>query len=240
MNSRYTPLTRPQIAAIAAMDIPDGSYVNLGIGVPTLIADNIPPGRNVLLHSEQGLLGLGPRALPGEEDEDVLNASKEPVTLVPGAAVFDHTDSFLMVRGGHLQLACLGAFQVAANGDMANWSTGASDSIPGVGGAMDLAAGAKNVWVLMEHTQKDGTARILDRCTYPLTAPQCVDRIYTNLAVLLVTEEGLVVQRIIEGLDRETLQTQTGAPLVWPETCGHYALSTPSFPLGSDFEPLPA
>lgn len=235
MTSKYTPLTRSQIAEIAAIDIPDGSYVNLGIGVPTFIADHIPAGRDVLLHSEQGLLGLGPRALPGEEDEDVINAGKEPVTLIKGAAVFNHTDSFLMVRGGHIQIACLGAFQVAANGDMANWTTG--EGIPGVGGAMDLAAGAKNVWVLMDHNQKDGKPKILEKCTYPITAAGCVNRIYTNLAVLLVTPSGLLVQRMVAGLDRDTLQSLTSAPLAWMETCGVYGVGTPAYPLGSDLQP---
>jgi 3-oxoadipate CoA-transferase, beta subunit len=230
MSSKYTPLTRTQIAA---QDIPDGSYVNLGIGVPTFIADHIPEDRDVLLHSEQGLLGLGPRAAPGEEDEDVINAGKEPVTLIKGASVFSHTDSFLMVRGGHIQIACLGAFQVAANGDMANWTTG--EGIPGVGGAMDLAAGARNVWVLMDHYQKDGKPKILEQCTYPITAAACVNRVYTNLAVLVVTPTGLVVQRMVDGLDRDTLQALTAAPLGWMEGCGAYAVGEPAYPLGQDF-----
>jgi len=240
MTSSYTPLTRPQIAAIAAMDIPDGSYVNLGIGMPTLIADYIPAGRDILLHSEQGLLGLGPRAAPGEEDEDVLNASKEMVTLVKGASIFNHADSFLIVRGGHLQIACLGAYQAAANGDLANWTTGASDSIPGVGGAMDLAAGARNIWVLMEHNQKDGASRVLRKCTYPITAAHCVDRIYTNLAVLLVTPNGLVVQRMVSGLNKDVLQKLTDAPLTWADNCGNYAVGAPPYPLGSDLMAVPA
>ena len=238
MTNLFTPLSRSQIAEVAALDIPDGSYVNLGIGVPTYIADHIPQGRNVLLHSEQGLLGLGPRAAPGEEDLDVINAGKEPVTLIDGASVFDHTDSFLMVRGGHLQIACLGAFQVAKNGDLANWTTGVG--IPGVGGAMDLAAGAQNVWVLMEHNQKDGSPRILEQCTYPITAPACVKRIYTNLAVLVVTREGLVVQRMVDGMDRQTLQELTAAPLVWADSCGLYAPRAPAYPLGSDFHSVAA
>ncbi|HSH90890.1 MAG TPA: 3-oxoacid CoA-transferase subunit B [Ramlibacter sp.] len=234
MNSQYTPLTRPQMAEIAAMDIPDGSYVNLGIGLPTLIADYVPQGRDILFHSEQGLLGLGPRAAPGEEDMDIVNAGKVPVTLIKGASIFDHAESFLIVRGGHLNLACLGAYQVASNGDLANWTTGDSEGIPGVGGAMDLAAGAKNVWVLMEHNQKDGGSRILEACTYPITAAQCVDRIYTNLAVFLVTPKGLVVQRMISGLDRRQLQDLTGVPLTWAESCGVYASGAYAYPLGSD------
>jgi len=235
MKQEYSPLSRNEIAQIAALDIPSGSYVNLGIGIPTYIADHIPAGREVLLHSEQGLLGLGPRAVPGEEDEDIVNASKEPVTLVQGASVFDHSDSFLIVRGGHLDIACLGAFQAAANGNMANWTTG--EGVPGVGGAMDLAAGAKNVWVLMEHNQKDGTPKILEECTYPITAAGCVDRIYTNLAVLLVTPSGLIVQRMIDELDRHSLQALTGAPLVWADDCGRYAVGAPAYPLASDLMP---
>jgi len=239
VTTSYTPLTRPEIAAIAAIDIPDGSYVNLGIGMPTLIADYIPVNRDILLHSEQGLLGLGPKAAPGEEDEDVLNASKEMVTLVKGASIFDHAESFLIVRGGHLQLACLGAYQMGANGDLANWTTGASNDIPGVGGAMDLAAGARNIWVLMEHNQKDGTPRVVRKCTYPITAARCVDRIYTNLAVLLVTPKGLAVQRMVPGLDRKTLQGLTEAPLMWIDNCGDYAVGAASYPLGSDLTARP-
>ena len=154
-------LSRQDIARVAARDIPDGACVNLGIGLPTLIADHVPPGRELMLHSEQGLLGLGPAPAPGEEDYDVINAGKLPVTLLPGASVFSHSESFLMIRGGHIDIACLGAFQVAANGDLANWTVDAPGQIPGVGGAMDLAAGAEQVWVLMEHCTRDGAPRIL-------------------------------------------------------------------------------
>ena len=213
-------LSRKDIARVAAWDIPDGACVNLGIGLPTMIADYIPASREVLLQSEQGLLGLGPAPAPGEEDDDVVNAGKHHVTLLTGASVFSHSDSFLMIRGGHIHIAALGAFQVAANGDLANWDTGASDAIPGVGGAMDLAAGAQAVWVLMEHTQKGGGARIVERCSYPLTAARCVDRIYTNLAVINVTPEGLVVRRMIDGMSRQDLQDLTGAPLNWDKSCG--------------------
>lgn len=216
-------LSRQDIARVVAADIPDGSCVNLGIGLPTLIADYVPSGRELLFHSEQGLLGLGPKAIPGNEDEDVLNAGKQFVTLLTGASVFSHSDSFLMVRGGHIGLACLGAFQVAANGDLANWSTGSDDQIPGVGGAMDLAAGASTVWVLMEHCQKDGIPRILERCTYPLTAAKCVDRIYTDLAVINVTPVGLVVERMVDGLEFEELQRLTSAPLKLNSRCGRYS-----------------
>lgn len=206
-------LSRQDIACVAAHDIPDGVCVNLGIGLPTLIADYVPAGRELMLHSEQGLLGLGPAPAPGEEDYDVINAGKFPVTLLPGASVFSHSESFLMIRGGHIQIACLGAFQVAANGDLANWTVDAPGQIPGVGGAMDLAEGAEKVWVLMEHCTKDGEPRILEQCTYPLTAQNCVDRIYTDLAVIDITESGLIVRRLAEGWTLETLQAFTGAAL---------------------------
>lgn len=229
-------LSRQDMARVAAQDIPEGSCVNLGIGVPTLIADYVPAGRELLLHSEQGLLGLGPAPAAGEEDPDVLNAGKQFVTLLPGASVFSHSDSFLMVRGGHIDIACLGAFQVAANGDLANWSTDAAGQIPGVGGAMDLAAGAAQVWVLMEHCQKSGEPRILERCTYPLTAAGCVDRIYTDLAVIAVTPSGLVVERIADGLDFQELQDLTAAPLTRSPHCGPYrpAMDEPAQARGAD------
>ncbi|MCD0501457.1 3-oxoacid CoA-transferase subunit B [Bordetella petrii] len=219
-------LSREDMARIAAQDIAEGSYVNLGIGLPTLMADYVPAGRELVFQSEQGLLGLGPKARPGEEDEDVLNAGKQFVTLLPGASIFSHSDSFLMIRGGHIDVACLGAFQVAANGDMANWSTGGSEYAPGVGGAMDLAAGARSVWVLMEHCQKDGSPRVLERCTYPLTAPACVNRVYTNLAVLAVTSEGFVVERMVPGLGLPALQRASGARLRLSPDCKPYCVDT--------------
>lgn len=212
-------LSRQDMARIAAGEIAEGSCVNLGIGVPTLIADYVPADREILLQSEQGLLGLGSKALPGQEDDDIVNAGKHHVTLVNGASVFSHSDSFAMIRGGHIDIACLGAFQVAANGDMANWSTGVTDQLPAVGGAMDLAAGAANVWILMEHCQKDGSPRILERCSYPLTAAACVNRIYTDLAMIDVTPEGLIVRRIVDGLSFETLQHHTGAKLTLDPDC---------------------
>lgn len=215
-------LSRQDIARVAARDIPDGACVNLGIGLPTLIADHVPPGRELMLHSEQGLLGLGPAPATGEEDYDVINAGKLPVTLLPGASVFSHSESFLMIRGGHIDIACLGAFQVAANGDLANWTVDAPGQIPGVGGAMDLAAGAEQVWVLMEHCTRDGAPRILEQCSYPLTAPDCVDRIYTDLAVIDVTAAGLVVRRLAEGWTLEALQALTGAPLTLAPDCSPY------------------
>ena len=215
-------VSRETLAHIAAQDMPDGSCVNLGIGLPTMMADYVPAGREIMLHSEQGILGLGPKPEPGFEDEDVVSAGKTPLTLVKGASIFSHSDSFLMIRGGHIDISCLGAFQVAANGDLANWSTGDPTHTPAVGGAMDLAAGSANVWALMEHCQKDGTPRILEHCTYPLTAARCVKRIYTNLALILVTAKGLVVQRIAAGVDFETLQSVTAAKLTLSSTCSKY------------------
>jgi 3-oxoadipate CoA-transferase beta subunit len=206
-------LKRDEIAWRAAQDVPDGAYVNLGIGIPTLVANHVPAGREMVLHSENGLLGVGPKPRPGEEDPELVNAGKELVTLVPGASIFHHTDSFAMIRGGHIDIALLGAFQVAANGDLANWKTNDNALAPAVGGAMDLAAGAREVWVLMEHVTREGEPRIVERCAYPLTAPRVVDRIYTNLAVIDVTENGLVVREIVEGLDFAGLQKQTGAKL---------------------------
>ncbi|WP_144640388.1 3-oxoacid CoA-transferase subunit B [Bordetella genomosp. 13] len=218
-------LERDAIAAVAAHDIPEGACVNLGIGLPTRIADFVPVGREIMLQSEQGLLGLGPAPTPGQEDYDVINAGKFPVTLLPGASVFSHSDSFAMIRGGHVDIACLGAFQVAANGDLANWTVDAPGQIPGVGGAMDLAAGARQVWVLMEHTTREGEPRILERCTYPLTAMACVNRIYTDLAVIDVTPRGLVVVRLAPGLDFAGLQALTHAPLSLASDCRPYQIA---------------
>jgi 3-oxoadipate CoA-transferase beta subunit len=207
------PLTRDEIARRAGRDIPDGAYVNLGIGLPTLAANYVPADREVIYHSENGILGLGPAPKPGEEDADLINAGKQPVTLVPGASIFHHTDAFAMIRGGHIDLALLGAMQVAANGDLANWATADEKFPPAVGGAMDLGAGARSVWVLMEHTTKNGSPKILERCTYPLTAAGVVDRIYTNLAVIDVTSDGLVVREMAPGLEFAELEKQTGAKL---------------------------
>ena len=204
---------RHHIARRAAHDLPDGAYVNLGIGLPTLVAGHTPPGREIIFHSENGLLGVGPPPPPGAEDADLINAGKQPVTLLPGAAVFHHNDAFVMRRGGHLDSALLGGFQVSAAGDLANWSLGETTKAPAVGGAMDLAAGAKQVWVLMEHTTKDGAPRIVERCTYPLTAPGVVRRIYTELAVIDVGAD-LVVRELADGVTFEDLQARTGARLV--------------------------
>jgi len=208
------PLTRNQLAARIAHDIPEGAYVNLGIGAPTLIANFLPKDREIFLHSENGILGMGPAPPAGQEDWDLINAGKQPVTLLTGGAYFHHGDSFAMMRGGHLDICVLGAFQVSASGDLANWHTGEPDAIPAVGGAMDLAAGARQVFVMMDHMTKQGEAKIVERCTYPLTAARCVDRIYTDLAVLDVTERGLVVREMVEGLSFAELQRKTAAPLV--------------------------
>jgi 3-oxoadipate CoA-transferase beta subunit len=208
-------LTRDQIAARVARDIPEGAYVNLGIGLPTMVTKHLPPEREIFLHSENGLLGMGPAPAPGEEDEDLINAGKQPVTLLEGGSYFHHADSFAMMRGGHLDICVLGAFQVSSKGDLANWHTGAPDAIPAVGGAMDLAIGAKRVFVMMEHQAKDGSSKIVPECTYPLTGIACVSRIYTDLAVLDVAPEGLVVRAIVEGMSFDELQRITGVPLTW-------------------------
>jgi len=206
-------LDRHQIAARVARDIPNGAYVNLGIGLPTLVANHLPKDREIFLHSENGLLGMGPAPAPGEEDFDLINAGKQPVTLLRGGAYFHHADSFAMMRGGHLDICVLGAFQVAANGDLANWHTGAADSIPAVGGAMDLAIGAKKTLVMMEHSTKSGESKLVPRCTYPLTGLGCVSRVYTDLAVIDITPTGLTVMDMCDGLSLATLQSLTAVPL---------------------------
>jgi len=206
--------TRDEIAQRVARDIPEGAYVNLGIGLPTLVANHLDPARDIFLHSENGLLGMGPAPAPGEEDEDLINAGKQPVTLLTGGAYFHHGDSFAMMRGGHLDICVLGAFQVAQNGDLANWHTGAPDAIPAVGGAMDLAVGARSVFVMMEHQTKTGESKIVEQCTYPLTGIGCVSRIYTDLAVIDVTPQGLRVREMAGGLSFDALQTLTGVALL--------------------------
>jgi len=206
-------LDRNEMAARIARDIPEGSYVNLGIGLPTLVAEHLPKGREIILHSENGVLGIGARPAAGAEDEDLINAGKEPVTLLTGGSYFHHADSFGMIRGRHLDFAILGAFQVSVAGDLANWHTGGADAIPAVGGAMDLAVGAKKVLVMMEHLTKDGKSKIVERCSYPLTGARCVDRIYTDLAVIDVKPDGLHVVDSVEGLSFEELQRLTGVPL---------------------------
>ena len=205
--------TRDQMAARVARDIPEGAYVNLGIGLPTLVANHLPADREILLHSENGVLAMGPAPAPGAEDPDLINAGKQPVTLLPGGAYFHHADSFAMMRGGYLDFCVLGAFQVSQSGDLANWHTGAPDAIPAVGGAMDLAIGAKRVYVMMEHLTKQGQSKIVERCTYPLTGIGCVNRIFTDLAVIDVTKEGLRVVERAPGLPFEELQRLTGLAL---------------------------
>ena len=205
--------SRDQMASRVARDIPEGAYVNLGIGLPTMVANHLPKDREILLHSENGILAMGPAPAPGHEDADLINAGKQPVTLLPGGAYFHHADSFAMMRGGHLDFCVLGAFQVSVHGDLANWHTGAPDAIPAVGGAMDLAIGAKHVFVMMEHLTKDGQSKIVTQCTYPLTGVRCVNRIYTDLAVIDVTPEGLGVIDIVDGLAFDELARLTGVPL---------------------------
>lgn len=209
----YQKLTRDQIAARVAQDIPDGSYVNLGIGVPTRIAKYIPEDKEIFLHSENGLLAFGPPPKAGNEDSDLINAGKEFVTMLTGGCYFHHGDSFAMMRGGHLDICVLGAFQIAENGDLANWHTCAADAIPAVGGAMDLAVGAKKVFVTTEHITKTGEAKIVKQLSYPLTGKNCVDRIYTDLCVIDVDADSLNVIEMVAGLDFATLQGLTEAPL---------------------------
>ena len=206
--------TRDQMAARVAREIADGMVVNLGIGLPTLVANHLPADREVLLHSENGVLGMGPAPAAGEEDYDLINAGKQPVTLKPGGCFFHHADSFGMMRGGHLDLCVLGAFQVAANGDLANWHTGAPDAIPAVGGAMDLAIGAKNTWVMMEHQTKSGESKLVPALTYPVTGLACVSRVITDLAVIALAGGEARVLEMVNGLSFEDLQARTGVILV--------------------------
>jgi 3-oxoadipate CoA-transferase beta subunit len=209
----FKPLSRTQMAARVARDIPEGWYVNLGIGIPTQVADHVPLDREVIFHSENGVLGMGPAPAPDKIEPWLINAGKQYVTLRKGGSYVHHADSFAMIRGGHLDLCVLGGFQVAENGDLANWATSVNDTAPAVGGAMDLAAGAKRLWVLMEHTTKDGTSKIVHRCSYPLTAVGAVKRVYTNLATLDITPDGFAVVDMAPGLSFENLQARTEAKL---------------------------
>lgn len=211
-------MTVSRLSALAmarrvALDIADGSYVNLGIGLPTLVAEAVPTDREVVYHSENGVLGVGPAPLSGTGDPELINAGKQQITLLPGGCYVHHTDSFAMIRGGHIDITVMGAFQVSSTGDLANWATDDDAFPPAVGGAMDLAVGAAKVLVMMRHTTRDGRAKILDRCTYPLTAAGVVNRVYTDLAVLDVGEEGLVVREMVPGLTRDELTGLTGARL---------------------------
>ena len=209
----YTRRTKDELAARVAKDIPEGATVNLGIGQPTLVANHIPSTLEILLHSENGILGMGPAPAAGQEDYDLINAGKQPVTLLPGGAFFHHADSFAMMRGGHLDICVLGAFQVSATGDLANWHTGEPGAIPAVGGAMDLASGAKQTWVMMDLLTKQGKSKLVSACSYPLTGIGCVKRVYTDLATLACTANGLLVIDMVPGLTLEALSELIGLPL---------------------------
>ena len=211
--SNYQRRSKDELAQRVAQDMFDGAYVNLGIGMPTLVANHIPAGREIVLHSENGILGMGPAPAPGQEDYDLTNAGKQPVTLLPGGSFFHHADSFAMMRGGHLDISVLGAFQVSATGDLANWSTGEADAIPAVGGAMDLAVGAKQTWVMMDLLTKQGQSKVVSQCSYPLTGLACVKRIYTDLATLACTPEGLQLIDLVEGLSHAELEQLVGLPI---------------------------
>jgi 3-oxoadipate CoA-transferase beta subunit len=209
----YTKRSKEQLAQRVARDIHDGAYVNLGIGMPTLVANHLPKGIEVVLHSENGILGMGPAPAEGQQDYDLINAGKQPVTLLPGGAYFHHADSFAMMRGGHLDICVLGAFQVSATGDLANWHTGEKDAIPAVGGAMDLAIGAKQTWVMMDLLTKKGESKVVERCGYPLTGIACVKRIYSDLATLECSPQGLKLIDKVEGLGHAELEQLIGLPI---------------------------
>jgi 3-oxoadipate CoA-transferase, beta subunit len=209
----YQKRNKDQLAQRVARDIPDGAFVNLGIGMPTLVANHLAPGMEIILHSENGILGMGPAPAPGEEDYDLINAGKRPVTLLPGGAFFHHADSFAMMRGGHLDICVLGAFQVSATGDLANWSTGEKDAIPAVGGAMDLAVGARQTWVMMDLLTKKGESKVQAKCSYPLTGIACVKRIYSDLATLECTPQGLKLIDLVDGLSHSELERLVGLPI---------------------------
>ncbi len=213
MSMSYQKRSKDQLAARVARDIPEGAVVNLGIGQPTLVANHIPKEREVLLHSENGLLGMGPAPAPGQEDYDLINAGKQPVTLLPGGSYFHHTDSFAMMRGGHLDICVLGAFQVSATGDLANWHTGEKDAIPAVGGAMDLAVGARQTWVMMDLLTKQGESKIVQACSYPLTGVACVKRVYTDVCTLDCTPQGLKLVDLVDGLSHAELEKMIGLPI---------------------------
>jgi 3-oxoadipate CoA-transferase beta subunit len=207
-------LSRDEMAQRVAMDIPNGSYVNLGIGIPELITRFVPDGREFIYHTENGLLGMGPSPEEGVGEPELINAGKRQVTALPGASYFQHPDSFAMIRGGHLDLCVLGALQVASNGDLANWSVGGPDAIPAVGGAMDLVAGVKSVFVVTQHCTKTGEPKLIEACTYPLTGPGVVNRIYTDLAVIDITVDGFQLVELSPGVPFEYVAERTGAPLI--------------------------
>lgn len=213
MSMTYQKRTKDQLAARVAQDIYEGATVNLGIGMPTLVANHIPASREVILHSENGILGMGPAPAEGAEDYDLINAGKQPVTLLKGGAFFHHADSFAMMRGGHLDICVLGAFQVSATGDLANWSTGEPGAIPAVGGAMDLAIGARQTWVMMDLLTKKGDSKVVAQCSYPLTGMACVKRIYSDLATLECTPQGLQLIDKVDGLEHGELEELIGLPI---------------------------
>lgn len=213
LNTPTMKWTRDQMAARVAQDIPDGAVVNLGIGLPTMVANHLPADREIVLHSENGVIGIGPAPARGEEDYDLINAGKQPVTLLPGGSYFHHADSFAMMRGGHLDVCVLGAFQVAVNGDLANWHTGAPDAIPAVGGAMDLAIGAKKTYVMMEYLTKGGDSKLVAACTYPLTGVGCVARVYSDIAVIDLEGGHARVIDLVDGLTFDALQAMSAVPL---------------------------
>jgi len=208
-QTERTGWSREEMAQMIAQDIPDGSYVNLGIGIPELVANYIPEESEVIFHTENGLLGVGPSPLPQEEDDEMINAGKKPVTAIPGACYFHHADSFAMIRGGHIDICVLGAFQISERGDLANWSTGEPGAIPAVGGAMDLVQGVKTIFIITQHTTRDGQPKIVRECSYPLTGKGVVSRIYTDYAVIDVRSTGLFVLKIAPGIDPEFLQNVT-------------------------------
>ncbi len=211
MTQTFKPLTRNEMAARVARDIPEGWYVNLGIGSPTLVSDHSPAGKEVIIHSENGIVGMGPQPAPEDTNPWLVNAGKQYVTLVPGASIVHHADSFCMIRGGHIDLCVLGAFQVAQNGDLANWATLDQSMPPAVGGAMDLCAGTERLWIMTDHTTRTGEPKLVEQCTYPLTGLACVSRVYTNLAVLDVTQDGFQLVEMVEGMTIEQLQDITAA-----------------------------
>jgi 3-oxoadipate CoA-transferase beta subunit len=213
MSMSYQKRSKEQLAQRVAQDIHDGAYVNLGIGMPTLVANHLPAGIEVILHSENGILGMGPAPAAGHEDYDLINAGKQPVTMLAGGAYFHHADSFAMMRGGHLDICVLGAFQVSATGDLANWHTGEKDAIPAVGGAMDLAIGAKQTWVMMDLLTKKGESKVVAHCSYPITGIACVKRIYSELATLECTPNGLKLIDTVEGLTHAELEKMLGLPI---------------------------
>jgi 3-oxoadipate CoA-transferase beta subunit len=213
MSMSYQKRSKDQLAKRVAQDIHDGAYVNLGIGMPTLVANHLPAGIEVILHSENGILGMGPAPAAGQEDYDLINAGKQPVTMLAGGAYFHHADSFSMMRGGHLDICVLGAFQVSATGDLANWHTGEKDAIPAVGGAMDLAIGAKQTWVMMDLLTKKGESKVVAQCSYPITGMACVKRIYSELATLECSPQGLKLIDMVEGLTHAELEKMLGLPI---------------------------